>query len=106
MSTMNWGHEQVADAFRTFKARMEFYLEDQNVNDRHTKTIKIALGGEGMRIIHQVCPTMTRKIQMQSGSSLRNRLTCQEQVSRPSSGVFTYASEIRRKYNRLCIKTP
>ena len=32
---MNWGDELVADAFRAFKAKMELYLEDQNVNDRH-----------------------------------------------------------------------
>ena len=50
---MKWGHGPMADAFRAFKIKMELYLEDQNVNDRHKQAtkIKIALGDEGMRRI-------------------------------------------------------
>ena len=41
----------MADAFRAFKARMELYIEDQNVNNRYKQEtkLKIAFGDEGMR---------------------------------------------------------
>ena len=50
---MDWAHKPLAEAFTTFRARMDLYLEDQNVTDagKQATKIKIALGDEGMRRI-------------------------------------------------------
>ena len=51
MPTMDWAFKPLPEALKIFKARIELYFEDQNIQDagkRATK-IKVAIGDEGMR---------------------------------------------------------
>merc|ERR1712102_166933 len=51
MPTMDWAFKHLPEALKIFKARIELYFEDQNIQDagkRATK-IKVTIGDEGMR---------------------------------------------------------
>ena len=51
MPAMDWTYEPILDAYKAFKARVQLFLEDNDVTDiaRQATKIKIALGDEGMR---------------------------------------------------------
>ena len=51
MPELNWAHEPLSKALRSFKARMTLYLEDKEVTDttKQATKIKIAIGDEGIR---------------------------------------------------------
>ena len=51
MPEMNWKHDPIAESFIAFKARMQLYLEDNEIDDagKQATKIKIAIGDEGMR---------------------------------------------------------
>ena len=51
MPTMDWAFKHLPEALKIFKARIELYFEDQNIQDagkRATK-IKVSIGDKGMR---------------------------------------------------------
>ena len=55
MPTMDWSLRPLSESLKVFKARMNLYLEDQNITDlvKQATKIKIASGDEGMRrILH------------------------------------------------------
>ena len=53
MPTMDWLFQPLSESLKVFKARMNLYIEDQNITDvtKQATKIKIASGDEGMRRI-------------------------------------------------------
>ena len=48
---MDWSFQPLSESLKVFKARMELYFEDQNIEDatKQATKIKIAVGNQGMR---------------------------------------------------------
>lgn len=53
MPNLDWKHEPLSESFHAFKARINLYFEDQEIDDdaKQAVKIKIAIGDEGMRRI-------------------------------------------------------
>ena len=53
MPELDWTHEPLSESLRAFKARMQLYLDDQEVTNpaKQATKIKIAIADKGMRRI-------------------------------------------------------
>ncbi len=115
MPELNWKSENTADAFKTFKARMQLYLEDAEITEDAKKAtkIKLAVGDEGMRRIlasglsaaDQKKPAeLWKLLESQLDAAVKinfrvHRLEFANMRQQPSEAITDFISRLREKAN-------